>query len=78
MTASERELKDIKEELKSIIEELCEISIGVRTDFSGIGNRKCSECIEKVINKYNSAQLKLNRIDISKLVSGFESITGNN
>ena len=53
MKASARaELSSIKRELNSIIRELESISAGVRSDFVGIGNEKCADCIDKVISLY--------------------------
>lgn len=56
------ELNSIKSELSSIISELESISYGIRRDFSGIGNEKCSDCIDSVTSKYRTVKGKLDKI----------------
>lgn len=57
------ELDSIKLELKKIIDELNQISSGVRYDFSGIGNERCSNLIDDVAREYKKARTKLNQIN---------------
>ena len=72
MDASARnELNDIKRELNSIIKELESISYGVRNDFVGIGNDRCADCINKVINQYYGVKRKLDNLDTKTLNPGF-------
>lgn len=64
---AKNELYSIKRELDSIIKELDSISCGVKNKFSGIGNEKCADCIDKVTAQYCTVKKKLNNIDTSKL-----------
>ena len=45
-----KELDYICSEINSIIKELENISNGLKKEFIGIGNEKCAECIDNVIN----------------------------
>ena len=65
------ELDSIKSELRSIISELESISTGVRRDFSGIGNDKCADCIDNVLDQYRYVRRKLNNIDTSTVTESF-------
>lgn len=77
MNASARnELESIKRELNSIISELESISWGVRNDFVGIGNEKCSDCIDKVLNQYYYVRSKLNNLDTSTLTESYAQSHG--
>ena len=68
MSSSARnELDSIKTELNKIISELERISGGVRKDFIGVGNDKCSDCINSVIRQYYVVKNKLNSVDVSIL-----------
>lgn len=74
---AQRELYDIKQELRSIISEMRSISYGVRNDFSGIGNEKCSDVINRVIDQYTYVQNKLNNINTSIVRDEFTAAQGN-
>lgn len=77
MDASARnELASIKRELNSIISELESISNGVRNDFIGIGNEKCSDCINKVLNQYYYVRRKLNNLDTSTVTDSYAQAHG--
>lgn len=67
------ELASIKRELNLIISELENISNGVRRDFAGIGNDKCSDCINIVVKQYYTVKRKLNNLDTSTVKEGFEN-----
>ena len=56
------ELESIKTELRSIIQDLEDISKSVRGEFVGIGSDKCANCIDNVVGKYRKALKKLNNI----------------
>ena len=56
------ELDEIKQELKKIIDELNQISAGVRYGFSGIGSDRCANSIDDVVRDYRRARTKLNQI----------------
>ncbi len=58
-----KELNDIIAELKSIIKELEDISSGIRGDFKNIGNDKCANCIDLVVENYKTVRKKLEAID---------------
>lgn len=77
MDASARnELASIKRELNSIISELESISNGVRNDFTGIGNEKCADCINRAINQYCYVRRKLNNLDTSTVTDSFAQSHG--
>lgn len=72
MNANARaELSDIKRELNSIINELEAISRGARNDFIGIGNDRCADAIDKVLNQYYYVRRKLNNLDTSTVTESF-------
>lgn len=63
------ELASIKAELNAIIKEMEGISIGIRNNFKGIGNEKCSESIDSVINRFYQVRKVLNNIKITEKIS---------
>lgn len=69
--SARNELESIKRELNSIIGELEDISKGVRKDFVGIGNDKCADCIDRVLNQYYAVRRKLNNLDTNTVREGF-------
>ena len=69
--SARRELESIKRELNSIINELESISIGVRKDFSGIGNDKCADCISRVVEQYRYVARDLNNINTSVVTESY-------
>lgn len=77
MDASARnELASIKRELNSIISELESISRGVRSDFTGIGNEKCADCIDRVLNQYYYVRRKLNNLDTKTVTESYAKSHG--
>ena len=77
MDASARsELNAIKRELNQIITELESISNGVRYHFQGIGNEKCANCLDNVLNRYYTVRRKLNNLDTSTVTEGFAGTSG--
>ena len=77
MDASARnELASIKRELNSVISELEEISAGVRNDFFGIGNERCADCINRVLNQYYVVRRKLNNLDTSTVTDSYAQSHG--
>lgn len=76
--SAKNELISIKRELNSIITELESISQGIRNDFVGIGNEKCADCIDNVLNQYYFVRRKLNNLDISMVTDSFIQSHGNN
>lgn len=70
-----RELYSIRGELQSIIQELEDISRGIERDFSGIGNKKCAECVNRVVSQYKTAKSKLDNIDTSDVTEEFLACT---
>ena len=60
------ELASIKAELNAIIKEMEGISIGIRNNFKVIGNEKCSESIDSVINRFYQVRKVLNNIKITE------------
>lgn len=67
---SQYELYLIKKELQSIINELDDISGGIRRDFCNIGNEQAAECVSRVAEKYRVAKRKLENLDPNKLTEG--------
>lgn len=61
-SATRREISSIKTELQSIINELDNISIGLKTDFKNIGNDKCAQVVANVADRYRNVKKKLNNI----------------
>jgi hypothetical protein len=77
MNASARnELASIKRELNSIISELESISKGVRNDFTGIGNNKCADCIDRVLDQYYYVRRKLNNLDTTTVTESYAQSHG--
>ena len=77
MDASARnELASIKRELNSVISELEEISARVRNDFVGIGNERCADCINRVLNQYYVVRRKLNNLDTSTVTDSYAQSHG--
>jgi len=70
------ELESIKGELNSIISELEDISRGVRKDFVGIGNDKCADCIDRVLNQYYVVRNKLKYLDTNTVTESFAQAHG--
>ena len=75
-TSAKNELASIKRELNSIISELESISNGVRKDFTGIGNDKCADCIDKVVNQYYHVKKKLNNLDTKTVTESYAKSHG--
>lgn len=63
------QLKEYRNELKKIINELETIEGHIRNDYSNVGNIQCADCINSVIKKYRSALNTLNSVDASVLDS---------
>ena len=68
---SQYELYLIKSELQSIIDELNNISLGVKRDFNGIGNEKCSSSISNSAQHYREVKAQLEKMDLSALSDEF-------
>lgn len=62
-------LNECKKEMRSIINELRDIEYGVRHDFSGIGEQLCGDCVDKIVDKYDSVLRRLERVDYNRLAS---------
>lgn len=60
-------LNSCKQELRSIIRELTNIEEGVRSSFSGIGQDRCADCLNKVIGKYQGVLNRLEQVDTNRL-----------
>lgn len=71
------ELDDIIRELNSIIGELESVSYGVRGEFEGIGNDRCADCINSVLQRYYEAKNKLENMDTTTLTENFAAEAGN-
>ncbi len=60
-------LGEARSELRSIINELRDIESGIRSDFDGIGEDYCADCIEKIAQKYDRVLNRLYRVDTNRL-----------
>lgn len=60
--STRREINNIKWELQSIIDELDSISSGILTDFTNIGNERCSKAVAKAADQYRIVKRKLNNL----------------
>ena len=57
-------LNACREELRSIIQELRHIDNGLKSDFVGIGQEMCGNCVGQVANHYqNKVLTKLNNVN---------------
>lgn len=65
-------LSEVKSELRRTVNELREIASNLRKEFNGIGTEKCASVLEEAASKYEYAISKLNNIDTSSFVSGFD------
>ncbi len=74
--SAQRELYEIKTELRYIITEMRSISSGVRNDFSGIASERCAETINNVIEQYVYVQNRLNNIDTSAVTDEYAATHG--
>lgn len=75
-SSARNELNSIIREFNSIISELESISYGVRNDFKNIGNDKCADCIDRVVDNYYVVKRKLNNMDTSTLHEGYAQAHG--
>ena len=64
-------LDSCRQELDSILAELKHIEEGVRTQFSGIGQEHCADCIAAVIRKYQKIQRDLYNVNTNILAESF-------
>ena len=70
--SSTNELNSIISDLGSVIEEMESLSDCLRRNFEGIGSEKCAHSIDVVMERYYGVKRKLNNVDTSKVVKGFE------
>lgn len=59
-----KQTQNIEKELRSIIRELQSISDGIRRDFSGIGQERCAQCLDAVIEDCNKMKQALGQPDL--------------
>ena len=52
--------------LSYVLVELDDIAQGIRSDFIGIGQDLCSDCIGVIAEKYSKALTRLYNVDLSK------------
>lgn len=60
-------LGEAKSELRSIINELVVIEDGIRSEFKGIGEEYCADCVAGIVRKYEVVLSLLNRVDSRRL-----------
>ena len=60
-------LGEARSELRSIINELRYIESGIRSDFNGIGEEYCADCVARIAQKYESVLGRLNRVNSNRL-----------
>ncbi len=75
-SSARNELDSIIRELNSIIAELEDISYGVRYGFKNIGNDKCADCIDKVLENYYTVRRKLNNMDTNTVTDSYAQAHG--
>lgn len=61
------ELNSIKSELQSIINELDDISNGIRIEFSNIGNDTVAQCVSRVADTYRDVKKMLDRVNVKNI-----------
>ncbi|MDR2591056.1 MAG: hypothetical protein LBC71_08750 [Oscillospiraceae bacterium] len=73
MTANtQREISEMKRELKSIITEIEAIEKNLRTDFIGIGSNVCASRLKSLLNdRLYKAQKSLNNMNTSIVTDEF-------
>ncbi len=62
-------LGEARRELRSIINELWSIENGIRSEFDGIGENYCADCIARISRKYERVLSRLNRVSTSRLAN---------
>ena len=62
-------LNECKGELRSIINELCDIEWGIRQDFAGIGQDLCADCVRRIADKYEGVLARLERVNQNRIAS---------
>ena len=60
-------LNSCRNELRSIINELKDIENGIRQNAVGLGENRCADALNGVINKYEYVLRKLNNVDTNRL-----------
>ena len=55
-------LNECRRELRAIIAEMRDIEGGVRSNFDGIGEDLCADCIDKVASRYEYVLQRLNGV----------------
>ena len=60
-------LSSCRAELQSIINELNSIEDGIRTDFYGIGQNMCADCIGSATAKFQKVLNDLYNVDYNRL-----------
>ncbi len=71
--SSQKELNSIKNELQRIINELNDISRGIRCGFSNIGEKRAADCVSRAAERYKSAKRKLDNIDTEKVTAEYSA-----
>lgn len=69
--AAKAELDSIRMELSAIIDELENISDGIRTDFRGIGSECCADRVDAIREQYCTVRRKLDNLDSGAVMEGF-------
>lgn len=67
MASGSSELYYVKQELNSIIRELNSITVGINTDFKGIGEERCSTSVAGSTDKCRSIKRRLDNMNTSKV-----------
>ena len=62
-------LNSCRKELHAILRELKILEEGIRTSFSGIGQDRCADCLESVIERYQMLLNNLDQVDPTRLAS---------
>ena len=60
-----QEIIKIRKELKNITRELDNIANDIRTEFKGVGNNRCSQCVKDSSDEYKKLIRYFDNIDFS-------------
>lgn len=60
-------LNEARRELRSIISELWSVENGIRSEFEGIGEGFCADCVANIAHKYEGVLRRLNNVNTNRL-----------
>ena len=66
MASARSEVNALASQLTALVAKLEDVSNGLRTDFSGIGNERCAQSIDSAIKDCRSVISKLKNMNMTK------------